>query len=167
MTLIEYLPHKTARDVYQEIILMLDSGYSYAAIGKILLPELMPPSRQKSTIYHWYVNDKEPQDNEIRMMLNIPILRKMEYIPGQVSAPACPTCGEAPTVCLCDGCQVVNPEEYTIKRKATTKRKRAPRIAVSKVDPASAAKSLSNNLAPKVLAETVRILLQDGMEMEF
>ena len=107
-----------------------------------------------------YANERRPITNKRH--------RRILGLPYTIETAPCPDCGEAPTVCLCDGCQVVNPEEYTIKRKATPKRKRAPRIAVRKDDPASAAKSLSNNLSPKVLTEVVRLLCQDhGLEMEY
>ena len=89
-------------------------------------------------------------------------------LPQNISAPACPDCGgiEAHTY-RCGSQAIYETETHTIKKKAAPRRKRPPRIAVRKDDPASAYRSLKNNLYPGVLSEIVRLACEDGLEISF
>jgi hypothetical protein len=59
--------------------------------------------------------------------------RHIFRLPHYVVTEACPICGAAPTVCLCDGKRVVKPSK---------KGKQYPRRAIRLDDPESAARSL-------------------------
>lgn len=73
-------------------------------------------------------------------------------LPHYVVTEACPECGSAPTVCLCDGKRVVKPSKQG---------KRYPRRAIRLDDPESAARSLIGSEATTEylhrLAELIKI----------
>ena len=151
MTTITYTPAETPRSIYRKIVELLDNDKSWAQIGKALLPSLLE-SQSKAIVYRFYMHNDVPKNNEIRMLLGLPILKLQEYHPGTVQAIPCPTCGE---VHPCDcGLQRVT-------RLPGSGPRRSPRIAVSKVDPRAAAKSLTDNLPQDVLREVVHILANE------
>ena len=62
--------------------------------------------------------------------------RRIFGLPCTVEAEPCPSCGSAPSVCLCDGSRVVKPPSPT--------RRKRNRRAVNLDDPSSAARTLRN-----------------------
>ena len=95
--------------------------------------------------YLWYMLNREDYHPPARVCRKLNIRYYVQTLP-------CPTCGE---VHPCDcGSQRVT-------RLPGSGPHRSPRIAVSKVDPRAAAKSLTDNLPQDVLQEMVHILANE------
>ena len=56
---------------------MLEDGYSYGKIGKMLLPDVIP-NVSKGIIYRFHKKNDMPGDNTIRMMLGLPRYRSVQ-----------------------------------------------------------------------------------------
>lgn len=85
-------------------------------------------------------------------------------IPRKIAVDPCPIHGKA---CVLN---CVTEKAVPIDARVTAPgapRKRKPRIAISKLDAASAADSMRNNIDPKIISAIVGRLLEDGLEVEY